>query len=516
MLYGKYRPAGFDEVVGQDHVVTTLRNALRTGQVAHGYLFAGPRGTGKTTTARILAKAVNCANLKDGDPCGACSGCIAIANGSALDLIEMDAASNRGIDDIRELRERAAFAPSDLARKVYLLDEVHMLTDAAFNALLKTLEEPPKHRSLDGRDLSPIFILATTDLHNVPATIISRCQRFDFHRVQNEAIVRRLQFVCEGEGISVPEEGLLRIAIRSRGGMRDAITLLEQVAARYGRQPSLDDVLEALGLVHDPRSEQLARALVDDDLATGLDIARSVADDGIDIARFTRETVDILREILPQVVRGRIDETGSHRELATTAKELPGVVPKLLGAIEQLAKADFRLDPSSPVPLEVAIGAAIVGPLVAPVAAAGAVPAGAPAGRQQGRAAAGRPAQGSGDSGGTAPASQEERFLKNLYEHCKMANGRLAAWLNGSCRVVSLAEGELELGFFMPMHMQKVDTDCRQLVEQQAETLLGRPVTLKVSLLEKDQPQASRSARKGHLVEAARAIPGAIPVGKEQ
>lgn len=505
MLYGKYRPAGFEEVVGQDHIVTTLRNALKTGNVAHAYLFSGPRGTGKTTTARILARALNCANLSDGDPCGVCATCLAIGQGRALDLIEMDAASNRGIDDIRELRDKIGFAPSDLARKVYLLDEVHMLTTPAFNGLLKTLEEPPPHA---------FFILATTELHQVPATIISRCQRYDFHRVSNDAIVRRLQYICGSEGFEIPEQGLHRVAIQSRGGLRDAITLVEQVAARYGEQPTMEQVLDALGLVEDARSTDLARALLAEDLATALDIARAVADDGIDIARFTRATIDVLREILPQVLRGKAAETSPHAELATEAMQGTHAAPRILAAIAELAKADFRLDPASPVPLEVACGTAIVG---APVAAAASALAGAPAnaaaparGERAPRGRGNAPARVPDDT----PLSREERFMKELYETCRMANIRLGAWLNGSCKVLNMEGDTLELGFFMPMHMQKVDVDCRTLVEQQAEILLGRPVKLQVSLLEKDQ-QTARAPRHGHLVEAAKAIPGATPVGKD-
>ncbi|MBI2764983.1 MAG: DNA polymerase III subunit gamma/tau [Chloroflexi bacterium] len=507
MLYGKWRPRGFDEVVGQDHIVTTLRNALISGQVAHAYLFSGPRGTGKTTTARILARAVNCVNLAGGEPCNDCPSCRAIANGSALDLIEMDAASNRGIDDIRELREKVGFAPSDMTRKVYLLDEVHMLTGAAWNALLKTLEEPPPHA---------IFILATTELHNVPATILSRCQRHDFHRIPNEAIVRRLQFICGEEGFDFPEQGLLQVAIQSRGGARDAITLLEQVVARYGIAPSTDEVLEALGLVHDVRSEQLAGAIVDGDLAQALDIAREIADDGIDVARFTRETIDILRDVLPQVLRGRPREDSAYGALAANASATGGAAANIARAIQELARADFRTDPASPVPLEVACAASILGP----VAIAAAVPAGAAVATPvtAGMPANGRPgvpaARAPAGAGTPDPAlTREERFLQDLYEHCKMANTRLGAWLNGSCKVLSMDGDELELGFFLPVHMQKVDTDCRTLVEEQAELLLNRPVKLKVRLIEKEQ-QSRRAPRGGHLAEAAKAL-GAVPVGKD-
>ena len=379
MLYGKWRPRGFDEVAGQDHIVRTLRNALASGQVAHAYLFSGPRGTGKTTTARILARSLNCANLVDGDPCNACPSCRAILAGNALDLIEMDAASNRGIEDIRELREKIAFAPSDLTKKVYLLDEVHMLTDGAFNALLKTLEEPPPHA---------VFILATTDLHKVPATIISRCQRYDFHRVPNEAIIHRLQFICEQEGFAVPREGLLAIAVQSRGGLRDAITMLEQVTARYGTSPTADDVRAAMRQVSDTRVAGLVGAILADDLGAALQIARSVADDGIDIARFTRAAIDLMREIIPEALKRESPAGHPLARLIADARGRSDGVRLLAAAIAELAKADFRLDPASPIPLEVACAAVILsGGLPAPRAQP--IMAGAPAGTTP---AAARPA----------------------------------------------------------------------------------------------------------------------------
>lgn len=501
MLYGKWRPQGFDEVVGQDHVVRTLRNALASNQIAHAYLFSGPRGTGKTTTARILARAVNCANLTDGEPCNVCSSCVAIARGAALDLIEMDAASNRGIEDIRDLREKINFAPSDLSKKVYLLDEVHMLTDGAFNALLKTLEEPPPHA---------IFILATTDLHKMPPTVISRCQRYDFHRVPNDAMVGRLRFICEQEGFSVPEEGLLAIGVQARGGLRDAITLLEQVAARYGDSPTIEDVLESLGLVHDARTVGLVEALLGEDLGAALAIARAIADDGIDVARFTRSTIDVLRDVLPQVLKKQARAEDPNSRIVQFAIERGVGAREIAGAIAELAKADFRLDPASPIPLEVACAAAILG---GGLPAASAVPATAANAARPAATAAPRHAPAATIPSGT-PLSREERFLKDLYDRCAVVNPRLAQYLNSPIDVVSLEGEELELAFHRSFPKDKIERDGRTLVEQQAEALLGRPVRLKVRMADSGDNAPQRETRRGHLAEAARAI-GATPVGKE-
>ena len=519
MLYGKWRPKGFDEVVGQDHIVTTLRNALteadaarkrgvpeRDNPLAHAYLFSGPRGTGKTTTARILARAVNCVNLKDGDPCNECPSCEAISRGNALDLIEMDAASNRGIDDIRELRERIGFAPSDLMKKVYLLDEVHMLTEGAFNALLKTLEEPPPHA---------IFILATTDLHKVPATVRSRCQRYDFHRVDDDAMASRLRFIAQEEGFKLSDTAFRAIGRLSRGGMRDAITLLEQVAAQCGPEPEDSDVMAALGLVQDERSGQLARALVDDDLATALTIARAVGDDGIDIARFTRETIDILRSALQLVLQKNRKEGEPGSELALVLIDRGGDARPIANAIAELSRADFRLDPANAIPLEVACATAILGAsLHAPVHVEARVPAGSGAGAGAGgqRPPAGRTAARTIPS--DTPLSVNEKFLRDLYDRCRLVNVRLAGWLNGSCEVLSIGDEEFELGFARQMHMEKVDTDCRTLIEEQAHILLGRAMRMKVRLVDEDS-QAKRAPKAGHLAAAARAM-GATPVGKEQ
>ncbi|MBM4415259.1 MAG: DNA polymerase III subunit gamma/tau, partial [Chloroflexi bacterium] len=245
VLYRKWRPQRFADVAGQAPIVTTLRHAVAAGAPAHAYLFTGPRGTGKTTTGRILAKAVNCLAPEDGEPCDVCASCEAFLAGRALDLIELDAASNRGIDEVRALREAAGYSPNVARYKVYLVDEVHMLTDPAFNALLKTLEEPPPH---------VIFVLATTEPHRIPATITSRCQRFDFRRIALADVVARLQTIAAGEHFDVPAPALELIARQATGSLRDAVGLLDQLVAYHGPALDVEAAQRGLGLVGDRRT----------------------------------------------------------------------------------------------------------------------------------------------------------------------------------------------------------------------------------------------------------------------
>ncbi len=288
-LYRKWRPRTFDQVVGQEHVVRTLRNALTSGRIHHAYLFAGPRGTGKTTTARLLAKAVNCLAPEDQRPCNECAICQAVNERRLLDLIEIDAASNTGVDDVRELRERIGFRPNEARYKVYVIDEVHMLSNAAFNALLKTLEEPPPHA---------IFVLATTEPHKIPATVLSRCQRFDFRRIPVSSIVARLEWLTEQEHIQVDQEALTLVARQATGSMRDAESLLDQLASYDDDTITVAEVRSALGTGASETVIQVADALVEGNAAQGLSAINTAVDEGADPRQFARQMVEHLRALL--------------------------------------------------------------------------------------------------------------------------------------------------------------------------------------------------------------------------
>ncbi len=285
-LYSTYRSQRFDDLVGQDAAVQTLKNALVSGRVAHAYLFTGIRGTGKTSTARILAKAVNCENPVEGEPCNKCASCVAITDSSATDLIEIDAASNRGIDEIRDLREKAKYLPSLLKRKVYIIDEAHQLTPEAFNALLKTLEEPPGH---------VLFVLCTTEAHKLPATIVSRCQRFDFRRITADEIVGRLRRISTQESLIADDAGLMVIATMAQGSMRDAITMLDQMASSGVATIDGEGVRRQLGLVNASDVASLLAGAAHGDAAFVLRDLDRLAMQGADMRQLTNSLADMAR-----------------------------------------------------------------------------------------------------------------------------------------------------------------------------------------------------------------------------
>ena len=307
-LYQKYRPSSFKGLVAQEHVKLTLQNALKKNMLTHAYLFCGPRGTGKTSTARLLAKAINCENLdpKSLEPCNKCDVCTQINNGSLVDLIEIDAASNRGVDEIRDLRESVKFAPSQSKNKVYIIDEVHMLTKEAFNALLKTLEEPPKN---------VYFILATTELHKIPDTIVSRCQRFGFRRINLEDISNHLAYICKEEKVKADQKALDKVSLRSEGCMRDALSLLDQLIS-YG-DVTLDNLNQILGSSQNDSVNDFVNNLINSRISENLEIISQVHKDGVNLDEFCKSFIDCLQSkmienIKNQVVCQKIIEISKH------------------------------------------------------------------------------------------------------------------------------------------------------------------------------------------------------------
>src|SRR5688500_10852558 len=278
-LYRRYRSQTFDELIGQEHIVQTLRNALAEGRIAHAYLFTGPRGVGKTTVARLLAKAVSCTNAQELRPCGECESCHAVADGRAVDVIEMDAASHTSVEDAREIIERVQFRPTNGAYKVYVVDECHMLSTAAFNALLKTLEEPPGHA---------LFILATTENHKVPATILSRCQRFTFSRHTISSTSAHLREIAAAEGFTLDPGAPEAISRAATGSMRDALSILDQLMAYGSTSISLEQVRGLLGATESQEVTALVTALLNSDLTSALRVVAAVADQGADLRQFAR------------------------------------------------------------------------------------------------------------------------------------------------------------------------------------------------------------------------------------
>ena len=339
VLYRKYRAQNFDELVGQEHITKILKNSIKSNQLSHAYLFVGSRGTGKTSSARILAKAVNCMNPKsDGNPCCKCEACTAIADGSYMDLVEIDAASNRGIDQIRELKEKIEFAPVKGKYKVYIIDEVHMLTTEAFNALLKTLEEPPSH---------VIFILVTTDVHKLPPTILSRCQRYDFRLGTDEEILKTLKKILKKEDLNVDDNGLGLVVRNARGSFRDALSLLDvvinsQLRSENPKEITEDEVRSVLGIPEIYMVNDLLSALISGDGKKSLKCIDELVDKGTNLVQFTNFTLETLREVLvAKISKQKTDEYTFAEDLSL--KQLLSLITEFLNVENELRSSTNQI-----------------------------------------------------------------------------------------------------------------------------------------------------------------------------
>ena len=353
VFYRKWRPSTLSEVVGQEPITTTLRNAVRQNRVSHAYLFCGTRGTGKTSTARILAKAVNCLSPQDGEPDNECRICNAFNEGRSMDLIEIDAASNRGVNDIRDLNDKVRFSPSESRYKIYIIDEAHQLTSEANNALLKTLEEPPPH---------VVFILATTEAHKVPVTVVSRCMRFDFRRIAIDQIAEKLSEISKHEGVEVSESALRIISRAANGGLRDAENMLEQAVVSCGSPVEEDDIRQLLGLVGNEAALGFVRYLLSRNVQSSIETINDVSVQGTDLIQFLRGAQEYLRSVLLKKTGVDVDaSTGYSDDVDARLKALASGVDMehLMRCLKIFAGINLRRDATSTLPLEIGVIEAI-------------------------------------------------------------------------------------------------------------------------------------------------------------
>ena len=534
VLYRKWRPRRLDQVVGQEVVTQALRQAVLLGRVAHAYLFCGPRGTGKTSTARILAKAVNCLSPEGGEPDNECRICVSIDEGHALDLIEIDAASNRGIDDIRNLSEKIHYTPNEARTKVYIIDEVHMLTEPAFNALLKTLEEPPPHA---------MFILATTEAHKVPLTVISRCQRFDFRRISLEGIVDKLGELSLAEDIEVEQAALALIARAASGSLRDAENLLEQAFVSYGSPVTEENLRDLLELGGDELALELVGHVMRKDLKEGLTLINRVANEGSDLRQLHRGVVDYLRGVLLLKTNAGAS-LGFGEEILSELKTVAdaAAMEHLIHSLKTFAKVDLKRDGSLALPLELALvesrseihpephpardvadGRQSAPPrspsppprqtVAAPEAARPQRPVAAPVRTPAPLPAATTPGP---ESGAEAQWRELSRALRHVGKKFK-----LGALMNAS-REHEISEGLVSVRFSHRSHVERMeqeleDPDTRTAVAEASARVLERAYELRPSLLATagNGPEHS-AARRSPMVRAAQAMGARIVDEKEE
>ncbi|HUU57597.1 MAG TPA: DNA polymerase III subunit gamma/tau [bacterium] len=475
----RFRPATFDEVIGQEAVTRTLANAVAGGRVAQAYLFAGPRGVGKTSVARILAKALNCSEGPTVTPCGVCDNCRAVAVGNDTDVLEIDGASNRGIDDVRELRERVRFAPGHSPYKIYIIDEVHMLTPEAFNALLKTLEEPPSH---------VVFVFATTRLDKVPLTIVSRCQRFVFRRIGAAAIQEKLAAIAREEGLAVEPGAFSLIARRAAGSMRDGESLFDQVIAFAGGEVALKDVERTLGLVAGEAVEGLAAAVLAGDGAAALRAVDALATEGEDLVQAAQQLVEYFRDLMVLAVApddpNLVDVGGEERERlrAAAAGQSPATLLNLLNVFLEAAGPMTKVLSPRLILEYAALKAARIRNLL-PLEDLLEATAGVEAEELS-------PGGGEAAAAESTPAAEASKSLTETWQRVLAGlreTDRALHALVAPARLISFAGDEFRLGFpeSYRASAQKVDEEGRKAgLAEKVAAILGRPVSVHVEVEE--------------------------------